>query len=763
MKNQKTFIQNHTSGSNKTSEYMLLPLPVILKELESSPSSVVPILYTLHYDKQLLETISKPDSKHLVSRTLNLARSNNVYNRWCGINVIKVLSRNYAILSSDGSHFINQLLTILETHNGRTDPKILSSTVDCLNYLCDQIRGKPTLTREILTPKLPSIISLYIEKIDFQPHLLTTSLYQLIKHHPTTFRPFGNKLKGRLLEICNNKGYTTFPSNLKDIIKKTIATLPAIEKTDPEDKWLLDVNNLIKETAQVLFIYKEFLNVNEDDDLLKIFKALPQDADESSNLFPPLKVDVNDYLSILHISTRIEALLDLLNGYLTTETQFGVKIPIGNIVILNEAVCSINTRFVHFKRELRDEALRKLIETSLVINQRNSVKLLSSLPFSFKGNMVLHLTNILSFLETLIPFKNRKINYPDLLVHEEFMCELLSCVEKYLSLLKEYNDNSVLIRFIEVALFLVEPRYINNGQGSDTKKNKQNQQQNGKKHKKGKKNQSAVPLADILSHQHLFKDSVPDATIKAVRQFLSSIITKVNLPPTQYYKIMRYIIIEAVQIQKLNYDSSVPNELKTLLINSVLYPSNEKVSLLPLVSAIIGDDPLLSVFNNPRFPPLPKFIPKVIDEIEDDEEEQDEEEQDQDEGKPAAKRESEDNAETNDVKRPKVDNSISGTGYNANDDTSALEIPRDEVEIKQDTHQDKLFTNTQIDPDQIIQFAQPKAEILKSEPLPEKDTTEKPVIETKVTETQVVTQALEDDDDSDFEMPQLDADDSDDE
>ncbi|KAK7681031.1 hypothetical protein QCA50_015868 [Cerrena zonata] len=299
--------------------------------------------------------------------------------------------------------------------------------------------------------------------------------------------------------------------------------------------------------------------------------------------------------------------------------------------------------------------------------------------------------------------------------------------------------------------------------GSDTKKNKQNQQQNGKKHKKGKKNQSAVPLADILSHQHLFKDSVPDATIKAVRQFLSSIITKVNLPPTQYYKIMRYIIIEAVQIQKLNYDSSVPNELKTLLINSVLYPSNEKVSLLPLVSAIIGDDPLLSVFNNPRFPPLPKFIPKVIDEIEDDEEEEEEEQDEQDEDKPTAKRESEDTAEANDIKRPKVDNSISGTGYNATDDTSAPEIPRDEVEIKQDSHQDKLFTNTQINPDQIIQFAQPKAEILKSEPVPEKDTTEKPVIETKVTETQVVTQAVEDDGDSDFEMPQLDADDSDDE
>ena len=65
----------------------------------------------------------------------------------------------------------------------------------------DLIRGKPTLTREILTPKLNSIIGYYFQYLHFAPLLILNSLQTLLKFHPTTFRPFGNKLKTKLINL----------------------------------------------------------------------------------------------------------------------------------------------------------------------------------------------------------------------------------------------------------------------------------------------------------------------------------------------------------------------------------------------------------------------------------------------------------------------------------------------------------------------------------------------------------------------------------
>lgn len=745
---------------------MSLPLPVILQELETSPNSIIKVLYTLHHDKQILNNISKSDLKHLVSRTLNLSRSANVYNKWCGINLITVLSKQYSIVSSDGSRFVSQIISILENHNGRTDTKILVSSIECLNTLCDQTRGKPTLTREILTPNLPKIIGIYMDKIEYQPHLVIKSLNTLIKFHPTTFRPFGNKLKSRLLELSNTNHYLNFPDSLKNIIGKTIATLPAIEKVEPESKWSNDVTDLIKEISQVLLIYKNFLNIDDDEDLLYLFKSLPQEKEEDVSLFPPLRVDVNDHSSVLLISNRVEVLMDLLKGYITSETQFSVRVPIGDIIILIEIICSINTRFIHFKRDIRDEALQSLIESSILINQKKAVQLMSELPKTFRGNMLPHLSNVLSILETLIPFKNRKISFPDVLSNETFIRDLLKCVENNLSLVNEFSDNSQLLRFVEVGLFLIQPRLTDSDNEQIGKQNLQQQLQNGKKSKKNnkKKANNAVPLADILSHQHLFIDSVPEPTLRVVRSFINTVITRAHLPPTQYYKIMRYLIIEAVKSKKHNSDLS--NQLKSLLINSVLYPETDKVSLLPIVSSIMGDDPLISVFNNPRLPPLPIHIMKANTTYYIDEEAEDAEEDDDEEQSIQSKRELDELAEdeTNSKRqKPSTDGFTDGSNSVSGVSISQVDIP--DVEIKEDVNNEKLFKNASIKPEQLIHF--PEAETVHGDSNSvntEKVTAPADVIQTKVTETESITQVNEANasEDSDFEMPELNADDSED-
>ena len=69
---------------------------------------------------------------------------------------------------------------------------------------------------------------------------------------------------------------------------------------------------------------------------------------------------------------------------------------------------------------------------------------------------------------------------------------------------------------------------------------------------KERKNTSSVALSDILSHEHLFMTNIPTITITTVRSFINQIITKIILPPTQHYKIMRYLIIESIHAKYYN-------------------------------------------------------------------------------------------------------------------------------------------------------------------------------------------------------------------
>lgn len=751
---------------------MSLPLDVILEDLESSPKSIIPILATLHRDKAFLNDISKTDLKHLVSRSLNLSKSHIAYNKWCGINLIKVLSNNYNILANEGVNFMSQLIKILENYNQSIDPKILSSTVECLNNLCNQIRGKPTLTREVLTPKLPTIITLFMEKVAYQPSLILRSLNSLIRKHPTTFRPYGNKLRNRLIELLSSESYSAFPQELKQIICETLATLPIIEKTEPEAKWQGDIVDIVKELSQVLLIYDEFLSLNDDSDLMELFKKIPRTREseelELSFKFASLEIDINKPDTIFQISDRVELLLSIMKAYLLSETQFSVRVPVGLVLIINEIICSISTKFVPFRKDIRDEKVKKLIKSTTLLNQFNSIKLLSELPIKYQGSLVPHLNNILAFLEILIPFSNKKIDYQEVLSNEIFMCRLLECTGNFISLVSSLSDASLLIRFIDVALCLVEERALNTSPVSDGKK--QNQQANGNKKKNKKKNKESVPLSDLLSHQHLFNETIPLSTLNATRRFLNMVITRVNLPPTQHYRVFRYMIIEATVAKSYNKDQNISQELKQLLINSVLYPGFEKNSMLPIITSLLGDDPLLSVFNNPRFPPLPTYIKKSGLVIEDDEEEEESENEDEEmeenENDGSLNVDEESQLESS-AKRRKIDISESSAGGGSDQPETVLPgIVLEDTKTKE-----KIFTN--VNPDLVIQFAETSEIVEDVVPEPEATRTEVvtkssvgtiPTPENPVATSVSVSVDKNEHDESDFEIPDIDVgDDSDDE
>lgn len=724
---------------------MSIPLSLVLKQLEGSPSSVVPLLSTLYYDKSILNNISKSDSKHLVSRILNLTRSPIEYNKWAGTNLIRVISDNYTILATEGSNLFGELVKNLDSYNDTVNIKVLTSTVEALNYLCDKIRGKPTMTREILTPKLSTIITLYMDKLHFSPLIIIKSLKKLIQFHPTTFRPFGNKLRAKLITFLHLQDFVNFPEPLKSAIYQTLASLPAIEKTEPELKWESDVKSLIKELKSVLAIYNEFLNLGDDSSLPRLFEQLPSFEENQKNdkILPDMVIDVNEPLSVFQISTRVDILLNLLNAYVTYATQFSVKVPLGLVLVVNEIICSINVRYISYKNDVRDEQIRKIVKSTTVLNSLNSIKFLKDLAFTYKGSMLPHLGNILSLLEVLVPFKNKKIDYDELIIQEVLNRELLSCVSVYLSLVSFLSDHTQLLRFVDVGLLLVEPRITD----STAQQNNNNHNSNGgKKHKKNK-NTTAIPLSDILSHQHLFNEAIPEATVNIVRQFMSAVITTVTLPPTQHYKIMRYILIQAVHSRYYNNEHLIPRELRSLLINAVLYPGYEKISLLPIVSTILGDDPLLSVFNNPRFPPLPIYVKNVKDESVFEEEEEEEEEHEQEEKEielPEQKR-AIDEDELPEAKKRKME-----------DEPQVIQQEQIEQVVE-----DKIFTK--VNPETVVHFAptkevEPESRTIQNQ---KPETVPEPV---PVAPVQQMSQNINgDEDESDFEMPEIDVDDSDEE
>ena len=134
-------------------------------------------------------------------------------------------------------------------------------------------------------------------------------------------------------------------------------------------------------------------------------------------------------------------------------------------------------------------------------------------------------------LETLIPFQNqnKRIVNEEIIESESLYVEILQFMKQSLSLLGNVSENTQLLRFVDMALILVEPR-INQlpppPPTTTTTTTILNRLTSNKVKQKKRKNTSSVALSDILSHEHLFMTNIPTITITTVRSFINQIITK---------------------------------------------------------------------------------------------------------------------------------------------------------------------------------------------------------------------------------------------
>lgn len=594
---------------------MSLPLLAVIGELKQTPASIVPILQTLHAENAAISSISKVDLKHLTSRSIGLLNKHEPHSLWCGVNIINVLIDNSVILTSEGSVIFLALLKVWTTPEARNET-ISRSIVECLDKLCRNIRGKPTLTREVLTPNLGPLFTAYLERLAETPSLIVPSLQTLIIEHPTTSRPFGNKIKAKILEIIALDLFMTFPTTLRSSMCSLLARLTVIEKDGPEKHWAQDLNRIISNIARTLSIYLSILSISEDDDNSRALKELSNL--DTTEIFGLLHIDINEPMSFFSISTRVALLLELLKGYLLLRTSFAVVVPIGQIISILDVAFAINTKFVQFKRELRDETAKKYIQITLIRIHQSALDVLTALPDHFSLSLVPHMANVLASLELLIFLQKNRIDSEKVLANEQFMCDIVACTSSYLALTSYIKDFSQVSRIVDLALFLVEPRVVATAK-ADVSSN--SVPRHSKSARKNAKKNGPVVLADLLSHEHLFRKRVPDATRLIVLEFFTNIIRKSPVAPTQYNKIIKFIVIEAVQLKGKSKYGTIPKEVKDVLVAALLHPGSNSASIYSIASSI-ASSPLLSLVQNPRFPPLPIMVRNNAQDVEEEESEE---------------------------------------------------------------------------------------------------------------------------------------------
>ncbi|TID30445.1 hypothetical protein CANINC_000956 [Pichia inconspicua] len=608
--------------------------------------------------KLLLQLIANPsvinyastvDQQTLFIRIITLLKSNHSITRWRGTKLLTVaLLHPVLLLSANTGNAIVALVKILETKcfiNNTENPTereiiTLKSTVECIGFILDQIRGKPTLTREVLTPKLPHIIGALVEVTDLIPRYTLPVLNSLLTLNTTTFRPFGTKFENVLKNILNNgENLEKVDDDLRISLMRSLALVSFILSREKQgEKWRENVNDLILELKSVISIYEALVELTNDDEYkskLHSLPNLPQDLNKMNLVFGTLNIDINNSATeIFKVSQRIHAIVDLLVAYIEINPPTAVSIPLGHYVILGEILASFNTSFTPIKSDIRDQNTRKMIEQSLVEAKHAGVKILKSLIKRFGGNLFPYVYEILAILDASIPVTtvNGKIKVDKELVYqnEAIILNVLDTAALYLSILERFNDMTVLGRLVESAIILKDTREPNFAKNTtetltaDTNVNKQ-------KKKGGKGNKNVVSISDILSHKELFLSFPSQNTLVTIRSFFNTLITKCELSPGKLNIIVKFVIIDAIANMSLIQDKQQSGEneqIVELLENMLLFPGKAPTSItcIPLIANLIGkNSKIYSLLVNPRFPLLQ--TKQNFEQYDDEEEESEDEEE----------------------------------------------------------------------------------------------------------------------------------------
>ena len=218
--------------------YQAVPLSILAKNLESSSGyDFQAILKTITSELYVDDKLLKSELAVFVAKILKLLRSSDDFQVWKGCHLTNVLcAYNPLVLCSQAGTILTAIFNKLEQKAGyyRTtvsNPQgrvLLKNLVKSVGIIIELVRGKPALTREVLTPRLSAIIGVLVTLSQFEPSLCCPITKKLLLRNTTTFKPHVNKFRAVLVNLIV-KDYHHFDAATRKLIADNFALLNLVK------------------------------------------------------------------------------------------------------------------------------------------------------------------------------------------------------------------------------------------------------------------------------------------------------------------------------------------------------------------------------------------------------------------------------------------------------------------------------------------------------------------------------------------------------
>ncbi|AGO10383.1 AaceriABL072Cp [[Ashbya] aceris (nom. inval.)] len=602
----------------------VVPLSTFVQHLESSEGYefrlMIKMLASPAYAKQQL---LKDELSVFMAKVLKLLRSKDDYQVWKGCHIATVFcTYNPVVLCSFGGELMGILYRNLDdatryygdsvqTEQRKVMIRVLVQTLDTL---MDLIRGKPSLTREALTPHLPTIIPTLISFAWHEPGLCLPLIKKLLFKHSTTFRPNAGKLKDLLSELYDH--YQNLDPATRKVACDTAAYLhltqkpgnnanehQAHHKSFADEHWRAGLFSVLSQYGPVVRLWGEILDISSDETLARLIETLPRDtASDISPQLSALTVDINKPVTLWNISARLEQLTDMVESFVRLPTSFPTRMPIGELVKIAEVLLSLTTNYLPLKRGLRrDAALTGSIRSALPQTQLQGIRLLQCLSEHLGKNLITYMPSILSSMELFIPLKdkNSSIDYQKCVDLQHGLLQLTALMNSIAQHLgHRIEEMSLPIKLVDICAYVIEHKQNLDSAFNSTAGAAKAAGGAKKKEYKAK----TGSMSDLFSHPHKFLHPVPLENYKVVNTYFKMVLTHWKLPSTQQAKITKYCIYYSLSFrEKLGY---VPETFIELLNTLVLFPGKDRFSILPIAVDLLKEtgDPVFDVLCNPKLP-----------------------------------------------------------------------------------------------------------------------------------------------------------------
>jgi pre-rRNA-processing protein RIX1 len=216
----------------------------------------------------------------------------------------------------------------------------------------------PTLVREITTPQLPGFITAALNLVSTvtktssgstrkpKPNtpfmeIVLHALLELIPRHITLFRPFGSQLRSLLTEVIGSSSPAYFPEH---VIETAEQLLVSLHKCAPKDQattgWKDDCKSTILAIHQTTdHVFRAVVEQWESVDG-SLSHIRPNYSQEISNEGPD-NLGLPAWQGLHSGVDRLLALLNILSGFLSTPSAAAVALPLGSILDVTSRLTSV--------------------------------------------------------------------------------------------------------------------------------------------------------------------------------------------------------------------------------------------------------------------------------------------------------------------------------------------------------------------------------------------------------------------------------------